>query len=349
MNMKNDEVQGLDGKKILVTGGTGSIGSAIVRQLLNKNVDVVRIFSNDENSTFQIEQELKEHKNVRFLVGDIRDKDRLKKAMEEINIVYNAAALKHVPLCEYNPFEAIKTNVTGTQNIVDAALAEDVEKVISISTDKAVNPVNTMGATKLLSEKLIINANFHKGLKKTVFSCVRFGNVIPSRGSAIPLFIEQIKQGKPITVTDPDMTRYILPISKAVDLVFKATSLAIGGEIFILKMPVIRMGDVVDLLVEESTSNMGKNKEDIKVTFLGPRPGEKHFEELMTKTEAKRAIETVAMYIIPPEIDIPPRLELEDYSYPGAKPAQITDYTSENEKLLTKEEIKRVLEEVNLL
>jgi FlaA1/EpsC-like NDP-sugar epimerase len=181
-------------KKILVTGGTGCIGSEIVRNLLKYKPNVVRIFSNDEDATFQIIQELGRANNRRFLVGDIRDKERLMLAMENIDIVYHAAALKHVPLCEYNPFEAIKTNVLGTQNVIDAALENKVEKVINISTDKAVNPTKTMGATKLLAEKLTIDANYFKGKTKTIFSCVRFGNVAYSRGSVIPLFESQIRQ-----------------------------------------------------------------------------------------------------------------------------------------------------------
>ena len=176
-------------KKILVTGGTGCIGSEIVKSILNYEPKVVRIFSNDEDNTFKMSQELGTSRNKRFLIGDIRDKERLITAMKGIDIVYHAAALKHVPLCEYNPFEAIKTNVLGTQNVIEAALENNVKKVINISTDKAVNPVNTMGATKLLAEKLITDANFYKGAIETVFSCVRFGNVLFSRGSVIPLFV----------------------------------------------------------------------------------------------------------------------------------------------------------------
>src|SRR4030042_3273823 len=217
-------------KKILVTGGTGCIGSEIVKNLLKYSPAVVRVFSNDEDNTFRMKQELGDEEKIRFLMGDIRDKERLLLVMENIDIVYHAAALKHVPLCEYNPFEAIKTNVVGTQNVIDAALNSGVEKVISISTDKAVNPVNTMGATKLLSEKLIIDANYYKGVRKTVFSCVRFGNVLFSRGSVIPLFEEQIRQKKPITITDPEMTRFMMSLSDTIELVFKATLLAKGGE-----------------------------------------------------------------------------------------------------------------------
>jgi len=173
---------------------------------------------------------------LRFLVGDVRDKERLQHAVENIDFAFHAAALKHVPLCEYNPFEAVKTNVLGTQNVIEVAMEGEVEKLITISTDKAVNPVNVMGATKLLAERLTISANYYKGLRKTAFSCVRFGNVLDSRGSVIPSFREQIRKGGPVTLTEPNMTRFVMSIPRAVDLVLKAAEIARGGEIFIFKM-----------------------------------------------------------------------------------------------------------------
>ncbi|GAI52310.1 unnamed protein product, partial [marine sediment metagenome] len=194
-------------KKILVTGGTGCIGSEIVRRLLKYKPNVVRIFSNDEHDMFTMMQDLGTDIKKRYLMGDVRDKYRLVKAMDGIDIVYHAAALKHVPICEYNPFEAIQTNVLGTQNVIEASFYNNVEKVVSISTDKAVNPVSIMGATKLLSERIITDANWAKGKRKTVFSCVRFGNVSFSRGSVIPLFERQIKEKKTVAITDPAMTR----------------------------------------------------------------------------------------------------------------------------------------------
>jgi len=329
-------------KKILVTGGTGFIGSEIVRKLLQYKPEVVRILSNDEDSMFRIIQELGEGDNKRYLVGDIRDKERLLLAMEDIDIVYHVAALKHVPLCEYNPFEAIKTNVFGTQNIVEAALKCGVEKVVNISTDKAANPINTMGATKLLAEKLVINANYYKGIRKTIFSCVRFGNVLFSRGSVIPLFEEQIRQKKPITITDPEMTRFMMSISNTIDLVFKATLLAKGGEIFILKMPVIKMGDLVDIVIDYYTQKYGFKKDTIKKTIIGPRPGEKKYEELLTESEAKKVFETQDMLIIPPQIEFPD-MKYETSDYPNARVSTYNKYTSREIQPLTKEEIKTLL------
>lgn len=330
-------------KKILVTGGTGSIGSEIVHSLLKKDVNVVRILSNDENATFQMQQELR-GSNVRFLIGDIRDKERLRMAMKEIDIVYHAAALKHVPLCEYNPFEAIKTNVLGTQNIIEGALEENVEKVINISTDKAVNPVNTMGATKLLSERLMIDANFYKGRKKTVFSCVRFGNVSFSRGSVIPLFEKQIVNGGPVTITDQSMTRFIMSISKAVELVFKATEMTKGGEVFIFKMPVIRLGDLADVIIKEMAPKYGYKPEKIEIRIIGPRPGEKLYEELMTDVESRNALETKEMFIVLPQVEIP-GLKIEEVMYSGAKKIQSKSYNSRDVPPLSKSEIRGLLHE----
>jgi UDP-N-acetylglucosamine 4,6-dehydratase len=337
------------GKKILVTGGTGCIGSEIVRRLMKYKPEVVRIFSNDENATFQMMQEtddstkmMHEITNKRFLIGDIRDKERVILAMEDIDIVYHAAALKHVPLCEYNPYEAIKTNVLGTRNIIDAALETGVDKVISISTDKAVNPTNTMGATKLLAEKLIIDANEGKGSKPTIFSSVRFGNVLFSRGSVIPLFEDQIRQKKPITVTNPEMTRFMMSISDTIELIFKATQYAKGGELFILKMPVVRLGDLVDVIVEAYAEKYHCKKETIEKRTIGLRPGEKMFEELMTETEAAVAYETDDMLIIPPQLEMP-SISYSVSEYPNARPCKLDGYSSRDITPISKEKIKSLL------
>ena len=348
--IENSLKKAFQGKKVLVTGGTGSIGREIVRNLLKYKPKVVRIFSNDEDNTFKMMNELGEmgskmmHEigDYRFLIGDIRDKKRVSLAMEDIDLVYHAAALKHVPLCEYNPFEAIKTNVLGAQNVIEAALSNDVERVINISTDKAVNPVNTMGATKLLAEKLMIDANEGKGVKKTIFSCVRFGNVLFSRGSVIPLFEEQIKRKMPITITDPEMTRFVMSISHTIDIVFRATAIAKGGEIFILKMPVIKLGDLVDTIIEKYSKKYGIKKENIKKKIVGLRAGEKMFEELMTETEAKVAFETDKMLIIPPQLEIPSiKFDISDYQ--NAKYSKLNRYISRDVKLLSKEEIRKLL------
>ena len=214
-----------EGKNILITGGAGTIGSAIVRKVLEHNPKVVRVLDNNETAIFELEQEL-EAEAFRPLIGDIRDKDRLQRAVQNIDIIFHAAALKHVPLCEYNPFEAVKTNVLGTQNLIEVAINEGVAKLITISTDKAVDPVNVMGATKLLSERLTISANSYRGWQRTIFSCVRFGNVLDSRGSVVPVFRRQIRKGGPVTITDSNMTRFVMSITRAAELVLKAAEMA---------------------------------------------------------------------------------------------------------------------------
>lgn len=327
----------LKGKKVLVTGGTGSIGSEIVRQALAQDPAVVRVYSRDEGKQFDLQQELRAHDNVRYLIGDIRDRERLRRALEDIDVIFHAAALKHVPACEFNPFEAVKTNVLGVQNLIEAALDEEVEKVIAISTDKVANPTNTMGATKLLSERLIAAANYYKGSRRTVFSCVRFGNVVGSRGSVIPLFHEQIRRGGPVTVTDPEMTRFMMTIPQAVQLVLRAAEMAQGGETFILKMPVVRLGDLVAAMLDELAPRYGFPPRAVPVEIIGLRPGEKKDEELMTEEEAGRALELPDMFVILPMI------RTGRYEYRGARPATVRRYASCDQPCLSKDEVFALL------
>jgi FlaA1/EpsC-like NDP-sugar epimerase len=335
-------------KKILVTGGTGSIGSKIVEELLHQNPSVIRIYSRDEHKQFLMEQRYRECENVRFFIGDVRDKERLYRAMEGVQIVFHAAALKHVPVCEYNPFEAIQTNVFGTQNVVNAAMDLNVEKVVLISTDKAASPLNVMGATKLLAERLVTAATYYKGERVTRFASVRFGNVLGSRGSVIPLFHQQIRDGRPITLTDPGMSRFMMSLKEAVQLVFDATHLMKGGEVFILKMPSIYIKDLVDVMIEELCPLYGRNPASMKLQIVGKRPGEKIYEVLMTREEAQWALETETLFILTPHIKIP-RMKDKVYEYEGAKKALVQEYTSESAKKLDKPSIKRLLEESGLL
>jgi UDP-N-acetylglucosamine 4,6-dehydratase len=321
-------------KNILVTGGTGSIGSEIVKKVLQCEPKVVRVLSNDENCLFNLEQELQGYSNLRFLVGDVRDKDRLQRAVENIDFVFHAAALKHVPLCEYNPFEAVRTNVLGTQNVIEAAMGEEVEKLITISTDKAVNPVNVMGATKLLAERLTISANYYKGFRKTAFSCVRFGNVLDSRGSVVPLFREQIEAGGPVTITDLDMTRFVMSIPRAVDLVLKAAEIARGGEIFIFKMRTLRIGDLAEAMIEELAPHYGYDPKSIRREVSGKRAGEKMYEELLTEDESINVSETEDMFIVTPA------------KKRRRNSVSIKKYRSDRDAVfLTREEIREILKE----
>jgi len=329
------------GKRILVTGGTGSIGSELVKKLLQCKPTVIRVFSNDENAQFELEQELQEYnERLRFLVGDVRDKERLRRATENIEIVFHAAALKHVPLCEYNPFEAIKTNVIGTQNLLEVAIDENVEKIITISTDKAVNPANVMGATKLLAERLTIAANYYRGLKRTVFSCVRFGNVLASRGSVVQLFEKQIQNGGPVTLTDPNMVRFVMSIDRATDLVLKAAEMAKGEEIFIFKMPALQIRHLAEVMIQKLASKYGYKPKDIEIKIIGKRRGEKLYEELMAEDEAMNAYETDDMLMLLPQtpqtVPIPK----------GFKKVPLRRYTSKDTTLLAKREIEELLESI---
>jgi FlaA1/EpsC-like NDP-sugar epimerase len=334
-------------KRILVTGGTGSIGQAIIRGILRYNPRTVRILDMDETREFEMKQDLKDHPNVRFLLGDIRDKARLSRAMENIDIVFHLASLKHVLVCEYNPFEAVKTNVIGTQNLIDVALEENVDKVIFTSSDKAVNPCNVMGATKLLAERLITAANYYKGQRKTVFCSVRFGNVLGSRGSIIPLFKDQIKDGGPITLTDAQMTRFVMPLSKTSDLLFEIAEMSQGGEIFVPKMKSVRILDLSNVVLEEFSHSCGRDADRIEIKVVGREPGEKLFEEIMTQSEAERSLETQEMFIVLPEIaEYPP---IEKSHYPNAKPAKSRCYRSNEVEVLSKQEIEDMLREENLL
>lgn len=321
-----------EGKRILVTGGTGSIGREIVKQLLKYSPEVIRIFSRNENNQFFFQRELEERRDVRFLLGDVRDKERLMRACDYIDIIFHAAALKHVPFCEYNPFEAVKTNVIGTQNLIDVAMEQDVERVIAINTDKSVSPINTMGATKLLSEKLITAANKYKGRRRTIFATVRFGNVVGSSGSVLPLFVEQIKKGGPVTITDPEMARFVMTIPEAVNLVLNAATKAQGGEIFILKMPALKIVDLANALREELLD--GKSG-DVELKVVGRRPGEKIEEELLTAEERPYTREDDDMFIFDPFGDI---IDSERKSF-----------ATDNIKLMNKEEIKTYLRENDLI
>jgi len=325
----------LENKNILVTGGCGSIGSRLVRKILDHDPAVIRVLDNNEEALFSLENELGEEAPVRYLLGNVRDRSRLELAMENIDVVFHAAALKHVTLNEYNPFETIRTNVGGTQNLIQAALEEEVESFVGISTDKASNPTSVMGATKLLSERLIIAANTYKGSRETRFGCVRFGNVLGSSGSVVPIFFEQIRSGGPVTVTDPEMTRFIMPIGEAAELVLEANERMTSGEIFVLKMPAFRVGTLAEAMIEEYGPRFGHEPHNIEREIVGARPGERIHEKLISSDECSLARELENMYVILPQIDVAGYDEL---NYSSAD--QIKDeYTSEDAELLSKDEI----------
>lgn len=329
-------------KTILVTGGVGSIGSEIVKYLLTRDVKTIRVFDINESGLFDLAQELETDK-IRTLVGDVRDKERLRKAISGVDIVFHAAALKHVTLCEYNPLESIKTNIVGTQNIVDVSMEENVERLISISTDKAVNPRSVMGATKLLSERLI-TASFSNSPQTVIMSSVRFGNVVGSNGSVIPLFKRRLEQNKSICVTDPKMTRFIMSIKESVYLICKAAEIARGGEIFILKMPAIKIKDLAEVMIDKYGS------EDTEMEMIGCKLGEKMNEELITEDELSITYENDDMFIISPYSTIHTGEHLIfgpiDYRVPeGFKLAENPKHVSNINGFLTKQEIEELLDE----
>ena len=313
-----------ENKKILVTGGTGSLGIALTTKLLKTNADTIRIFSRDELKQSQMESHFHDER-LRFLIGDVRDKERLEKAVEGVDIVVHTAALKQVPVIEYNPFEAIKTNVQGSQNLVEACLNKNVGFALAIGTDKAVSPFNTYGATKLLMERLFVSANYYKGEHKTKFACVRYGNVLGSRGSIIPKFIEQIMSGDKITITDPNMTRFNITIDQALDLIFRVIKNTVGGDIHIPKLNAYKVGDVKDVLLDLMDC---KNEEK----RIPVRIGEKHHEILINEHEIRNTYENQDNdYVIYENQLTKDRSE----KIPNSKKAALTtEYSSDKVKLV---------------
>ncbi len=328
-------------KNIAVTGGTGSIGSALVKKLILSDPRSIRILSNDENGLFELSQELSNYACLRFLYADVRDYDRINIAFQDVDFVFHAAAMKHVPICEYNPFEAHQTNVIGTENVIRASLSNNVSKVVTISTDKAVNPSTTMGATKLLAERLTIDGNNYKGKKSSHFSCVRFGNVLASRGSVFPIFKKQIESGQELSVTDKDMTRFFMSIDEAVSLVVKAAEIMKGSELFILKSQAsVKIMDLARVLIKYFS-----NDRKILIKEIGKRPNEKLYEQLLHKEEKDRAIENKDMFIILPES--PSRKDMDYYS--ADLLSKESAYRSDEMSFLTEKEIFQVLKKYDLL
>ena len=323
-----------EGKKILITGGSGYLGRALSRRLLKENVHSIRIFSRNESKQIDMQNEFEDNPKLRFFIGDIRDRERLFRAMEGVNVVFHTAALKHVPVVEYNPFEAIQTNVIGSQNVIDASHHENVEYCVAIGTDKAVSPVNVYGATKLLMEKLFVSANNYVDTIKysTKFLVIRYGNVLGSSGSVVPKFIQQIKNNQKITITDPKMTRFTITIDEALDFILNSVSESQGSETFIPKLKAYNIMDLKDALI----STLG----DSQFEIIGIRPGEKMNETLINKTEMDYTIENEKKFILlRPELFASEKLKYHNYTVPN----EISEHSSDVVEKLTVNEIKNLI------
>ena len=329
-------------KKILIIGGTGTLGQSLVKKILKENPKVIRIFSRDEYKQFLFQNEVGEQKKLRFLIGDVRNYERVLNAMAGIDYVFHTAAMKHVPSCEYNPYEAVLTNIIGTNNVINAAIRQNVKKVVFTSSDKAISPTNNYGATKLTAERLITSAEYSKGASNTVFSSVRFGNVIGSRGSVIPLFKNQILTQKRVTITDLSMSRFMMTLTQATELTIKALQESKGGETFVLKMPVIILNDLLEVILDEMCKKHNLIQEEIIIQEIGLRPGEKMYEELMTSDESTFAWEMPEMFLIPSAYG-------QKYQYPNAKKAKKGTYGSDNQKPISKEEVRALLQSEGLI
>ena len=331
-----------EGKTILITGGTGSLGQALTKKLLTLNADTIRIFSRNESKQIEMESKFEDNR-LRFFVGDVRDTDRLYSALEDVDVVFHAAALKHVTKIEYNPFEAIKTNVIGSQNVIDASIRQNVEKTICVGTDKAVSPLNTYGATKLLMEKLFVSANNYVNPEKhkTKFVAVRYGNVLGSSGSVIPKFISLIKQKKSLTITDSQMTRFTITMNEALDFILNAAKIGKGSEIFIPKLKSYDMSILLDTLSDLYG--------DLKHDITGIRPGEKLHETLINHDEIRYTWEIENMYML-----ANPHYKLFNDNdimgnYDGiTKTDNIDTYSSDIAEKISKDELKTKIQKLGL-
>jgi FlaA1/EpsC-like NDP-sugar epimerase len=329
------------GQRVLVTGAAGTVGREVARQLFLFEPAELKLLDNNESELFFLMEEYR-GKNVFCFLGDIRDRNKVEKLAENTDIIIHCAAFKHVILSEYNPFDAVQTNIIGVENIINAAAACKVKHVLFTSSDKAVNPTNVMGTTKLMGERLMTAANAVRTDNAAIYSSTRFGNVIGSRGSVVPIFMKQIRNGGPVTITDDRMTRFVMTIEEAAELVLKSVTISRGGEVFVTKMPVITIRDLAEVMIELLAPKYGRHASDIKITTIGAKPGEKLYEELMSSEEYHRSSELKDMYVIIPAF----KSIYQDikYEYPdmvSTKPHK--SYISETETPLTKDELKKYM------
>jgi FlaA1/EpsC-like NDP-sugar epimerase len=327
-------------KKILLTGAAGTVGREIVKQLYSFQPAELRLMDNNETEMFFLMEEYS--KNVFCFLGDIRDRDKLEKLSKDIDVIIHSAAFKHVYLSEYNPFDVVQTNIIGVENIIRAATTCNVKQLLFTSSDKAVNPTNVMGTSKLMGERLITAASAIRNNNNTIFSSTRFGNVLGSRGSVVPLFMKQIRNGGPVTITDKRMTRFVMTIEEAAKLVLQSVLLARGGEVFVTKMPVVRIPDLAEVMINLLAPQYGYSPSDIKMIEIGMKAGEKLYEELMSDQEVYRSTELSNMFVVTPAFKS--LFQSITYEYPDTIATQIQkSYISENETSLNKDEIEKYL------
>ncbi|MGH8846780.1 MAG: polysaccharide biosynthesis protein [Polaromonas sp.] len=326
-------------KVLLITGGTGSFGNAVLSRFLHSDIAEIRIFSRDEKKQEDMRVALKSDK-LKFYIGDVRDYDSVHDALRGVDYVFHAAALKQVPSCEFYPMEAVRTNVLGAENVMRAAIANEVERCVVLSTDKAVYPINAMGISKAMMEKVMVAKSRLCDPGKTVLSATRYGNVMASRGSVIPLFLQQLQQGKPLTITDPNMTRFLMSLEESVDLVLYAFEHAQPGDIFVQKAPASTVGD----LAQAMKALLGSNS-DIKI--IGTRHGEKLYESLVSREEMAHADDLGGYYRIPADSR---DLNYDKYFVEGeTRISNFDDYTSHNTRRLNVEQVKDVLMKLDII
>src|SRR5580658_2864370 len=315
---------------VLVTGGTGSFGRKFIDIMLREyHPKRLVIFSRDEHKQHDMRSSGFDHPSLRYFIGDVRDPGRLQRAFSAVTMVVHAAALKQVPACEYNPFEAIQTNIMGGRNVIDAAIDQGVERILAVSTDKAVNPINLYGATKLCAEKMFVQANAYAGAQPTRFSCARYGNVVGSRGSVISVFLEQRKRGR-ITITDPRMTRFWLTLEQGVRFVIRSIEQMHGGEIFVPKLPSMRLVDLAEAVAPGCS-----------VEYIGIRPGEKLHEVLLSEDEARATVELDEMYIVQPSH---PWWKRENWVHARELPPGFRYSSDSNDQWLSHEQLQELIE-----
>lgn len=337
-----------NGIRVFITGICGTVGRELLQQLAAEQPREVIGIDNNETEIFFLSEEFKNRPNVRLYLGDVRDRDKLRRLLDGVDVVLHTAALKHVILCEQSPSDALQTNIIGTQNVIDAAIMGGVRRVIFTSSDKAVNPTNVMGTSKLMGERLITAANALRRDDGPIFASTRFGNVLGSRGSVVPIFQRQIARGGPVTITDTGMTRFVMTLSEAVRLVMESVHLARGGEVLVTKMPVVRITDLAHVMVAELAPGHGYDPSSIEIEMIGSKPGEKLYEELMSEEETRRTVELERYFsVIPAFKTVYQQIR---YDYSGAVSNRVDRaYNSALEAPMTREQIRAYLHAGGLL